>query len=140
MANKKNEETKFEKDTLSDLLNNDEKLRENNELFMKYKSYAFIFEQDLSENIYRTSIELADEYPQVASPVAWQKFLNYPIVKKFRNLFLDEEQLKTANEQLKTGKASSSSLKVKENIISKNNEDDNSNIVVMFLPQKNYID
>ena len=137
---KKKDDTNFEQDSLSEMLNNDDKLQENQEQFMKYKSYAFIFEQDLSENINRTSIELAEAYPEVASPVAWQKFLNYPIVKKFRNAFLDEEQLKTANEQLKTGKASASSLKVKENIMSKNNEDDNSNIVVMFLPQKTYID
>ena len=137
MTKKKKEEQLGE---LSTLIDSDGSLIDNPELKMTFKAFATVYENNLSENIYKTSIELYDEFPLMGSPSLWQKFLRLPTVRRYIEGFLDEDALKTANQQLKVGSNSSSASKVKTTIASKSTGEDNSNIVVMFLPQKVYLD
>lgn len=103
-----------------------------------FKSYAALFSEDLLLNLYLTSIELDDKY-LTDDPVSWRKFLNHTSVKKFVDGFLNEKAEKEAMKTLGLGTAKSNeALKVKEMVDSKRKTEDNSNIVVVFLPQKVY--
>lgn len=112
--------------------------KENESLKLKYLAMASLFEGDFLKNINRDSLELSEIYSDVA-PQDWLSFLAYTPVKKFIDGFLNEKAEKQAmkslgENQMRAGDA----LKVKADIDSRKERVDNSNIVVWFLPQKDY--
>lgn len=105
---------------------------------MLYKSYAVMFSEDLIANLDLTSIELDEKYA-TGNPVSWRKFLNHPSVKKFIDGFLNERAEKAAMKQIGEGSTKATdALKIKEMVDSKQDKEDNSQMVVVFLPQKRY--
>jgi hypothetical protein len=105
---------------------------------MLFKSYAVMFSEDLINNLDLTSIELDEKY-QTDNPVSWRKFLNHNSVKKFIDGFLNERAEKMAMKQIGEGSSKTSeSLKIMERVDSRQDKEDNSNMVVVFLPQKRY--
>lgn len=112
--------------------------KENAELKMKFLAMANLYEREFLKNIARDSIELSEKYPEI-KPEEWLTFLTYPPIKKFIDGFLNEKAEKQALKALGEGQMKpSDALKVKADIDSKKDKLDNSNIVVFFLPQKQY--
>ena len=125
---------------LNSIIANDTELndRENAELKMKFLAMANLYEREFLKNIAKDSIELSEKYPEI-KPEEWLSFLTYPPIKKFIDGFLTEKAEKQALKALGEGQMKpSDALKVKADIDSKKEKLDNSNIVVWFLPQKNY--
>lgn len=123
---------------LEQIVLEDGSLKEDKQKRMLYRSLAVMFSQDLVANLDLTSIELDEKY-QTGSPLDWRKFLNHSSVKKFIDSFLNERAEKAAMKTIGIGSAKASeSLKIKEMVDSKKEKEDNSNVVVVFLPQKKY--
>ena len=109
------------------------------DVLMLYTSYAGFFEEDLSNNLYLTSIELNDKY-NTENPSSWQRFLRHPVVKKYKQQFIDERAESVADTFINKGELKpNEALKLKTNIEKNRKGDDNSNLVVFFLPQKDYL-
>jgi hypothetical protein len=123
---------------LEQLILEDGSLKEDSAKRMLFKSYAVMFSEDLINNLDLTSIELDEKY-QTDNPVSWRKFLNHNSVKKFIDGFLNERAEKMAMKQIGEGSSKTSeSLKIMERVDSRQDKEDNSNMVVVFLPQKRY--
>ena len=129
----------LDENELSKLLLADKQLKENTDLRQLYLTYSGLFVSNLNENLDKTSLELDEEY-QTRNPSSWQKFLRYPVVKKFIDGFIDERSERSANKAIGTDMKARDAIKVKEQVEQKQKGDDNSNILVMFLPQKEYVD
>jgi hypothetical protein len=130
----------LDENELSKLLLADKQLKEDPEKRQLYLTYAGLFMSNFSSNLDATSLELDEQY-QTRNPSSWQKFLKYPVVKRFIDGFIDERSERTANKVIGTSEMKTrDALKVKEQAEIKQKGEDNSNIVVMFLPQKEYID
>lgn len=103
-----------------------------------YKSYANLYSQDLIDNLELTSIELDEKYA-TNNPVSWRKFLNHTSVRNFIDSFLLEKAEKKSMQTISAGSdKASEALKIKEMTDKKRKGEDNSNIVVFFMPQKDY--
>jgi hypothetical protein len=125
---------------LNSIIANDSELneKENSQLKMKFLAMATLFESEFLNNIKRDSLELAEKYSDI-KPEEWLTFLTYPPIKKFIDGFLNEKAEKQAMKALgESQMKASDALKVKADIDSKKDKLDNSNIVVFFLPQKQY--
>lgn len=110
--------------------------KEDKEIFL---SYATLYESDLKNNLDLDSIDLNEKYA-TGNPRSWQRFLQHPSVKKYIEGFLDERAAKAADRRLSDeGMKTHEALKVKAALDAKGSGMDNSNIVVMFLPQKEYV-
>lgn len=123
---------------LEQIIVEDGSLKDDKDKKMLFKSLAVMFSGDLVENLDLTSIELDEKYG-TSNPVGWRKFLNHSSVKRFVDSFLNERAEKAAMKQIGGGSSKASeALKIKEMVDSKTYKEDNSNIVVVFLPQKRY--
>ena len=123
---------------LVDIIKNDGSLREDPERKMLYLSYAGNFIDDLSVNLDLTSIELNEKY-LTENAVSWRNFLRHPSVEDYINGFKDERLEKEAMKTLSgEGAKPADALKVKDMLNKTRKKTDNSNIVVVFMPQKEY--
>ena len=125
---------------LNSIINGDAELneKENSDVKMQFLAMANLFEREFLKNITRDSIELSEKHPEI-KPEEWLSFLTYPPIKKFIDGFLNEKAEKQAMKALGEGQMKpSDALKIKADIDSKKDRLDNSNIVVFFLPQKQY--
>lgn len=128
----KNEEEKENK--LIESLRNDEKLKEDPEYRMGMISMASMFLEDLSDNIYKTSIEMNLKIPYFSID-AWKDFLNYPIVRKYIKSFRDEKINMVADQGLAEG--DKSAVSIKKAIQDVGPQINNSNLILIRLPEKN---
>ena len=125
---------------LRGLVEKDASLVQDKKLRMKYLTYADYFDQDLNENLELTSIELDEKY-KTEDVTGWRKFLKNSTVRNYVNDFLDEISEKQARRTL-SGQVEHArdAIKLKESIDANYKGEDNSTIVVWFLPQKSYGD
>lgn len=114
-------------------LKNDEKLRENPDKRMGMISMATMFLEDFSENMYKTSIEMNSKIPFYTID-AWKDFLNYPVVRKYIKSFRDEKINMVADQGLAEG--DKSAVSIKKAIQDGGPQVNNSNIVLIRLPEK----
>lgn len=112
------------------------KERENAEKKALFLTLANIFEADFSNNLVLDSLSLNSKYPEV-TPIQWRKFLQYPVIKKYLDGFMEERIEKQALNQLSEVSAKDA-VRVKESMDKNRQVEDNSRIVVMLLPQKDY--
>lgn len=115
------------------LLKNDEKLKEDPEYRMGMISMASMFLEDLSDNIYKTSIEMNLKIPYF-SVDTWKDFLNYPVVRKYIKSFRDEKINMVADQGLAEG--DKSAVSIKKAMQEGGPQVNNSNIVLIRLPEK----
>jgi hypothetical protein len=105
---------------------------------MQFLAMASLYEQDFLKNITLDSLELSTKYPEI-TPAEWLDFLVFPPIKKYLDGFLNERAEKQAMKALGEGNLKASdALKIKADIDNKKERVDNSNIVIFFLPQKDY--
>lgn len=98
---------------------------------------AVKFEEDLFENIDLTSMELYTKYKEITEvPSLWQKFLGHKPVKEYIQGFVNEKARKAANMSMVNPMKASEAVKVSEHLAKNEISEDNSNIVVMLMPQK----
>lgn len=127
--------------SLADVIRNDKSLRDNTNT-PEFLSLANLFELDgqFQPNLYLTSVELEEKYSDSGTTrVGWNNFLKYPSVKKYLDSFREENLETKANKQLEESTLSAKdALNIKKEMDAKRKVDDNSNIVVIFLPQKDF--
>ena len=111
----------------------DEKLSENPDLKIEMISMATMFLEDFSENMYKTSIEMNSKIPFYTID-AWKDFLNYPVVRKYIKSFRDEKINMVADQGLAEG--DKSAVSIKKAIQDGGPQVNNSNIVLIRLPEK----
>jgi hypothetical protein len=135
---KKQQELQIEASTLAEILKKDQVLMEDSEKRVLFSSYANLFDSELLENLHLTSIELNAKY-NTSNPSSWRLFLRHPLVKNYIDGFLSERAEKTADMALGMAEFKpKDAMAVKEQMSLKNKGEDNSNIIVVFLPQKDY--
>lgn len=121
-------------------LKNDEKLRQDPDFRFGMLAMASLFLEDFANNIYKTSIEmhsLPGAY-SFYSIDAWKDFLNYPIVRKYIKEFRDEKISMVADQSLAEGDRSA--VSIKKAIQEGGPAINNSNIVLIRLPEKKEFD
>ncbi|MCK9325780.1 MAG: hypothetical protein M0P69_09810 [Bacteroidales bacterium] len=101
-------------------------------------SYATLYDGELMENLRLTSVELDNKY-MTMDPASWMEFLRHPIVKRYVDAYLEETAEKKAALVLSedAGKPRDA-LSIQKSIQERRKGDDNSNIIVFFMPQKKY--
>ena len=129
---------KQKNNVLLDLIKNDEKLKlkENREQKMSYISLATIFMEKFDENINKTSIEMNNTVPVGVD--TWKDFLNYPVVRKYIQSFRDEKIMNTADTGLMEG--DKNAVNIKKAMENRGPTINNSNIVLIRLPEKQEFD
>ena len=130
---KKDEKEPENENELIKNLKNDEKLRENPDKRMGMISMATMFLEDFSKNMYKTSIEMNSKIPFYTID-AWKDFLNYPVVRKYIKSFRDEKINMVADQGLAEG--DKSAVSIKKAIQDGGPQVNNSNIVLIRLPEK----
>lgn len=130
---KNDEEINENESKLIQDLRNDEKLRENPDKRMAFIAMASFYLEDFAENMYKTSIELYEKIP-FYSMDSWREFLNYPIVRKYIKSFKDEKINIIADQGLAEG--DKSAVSIKKAIQEGGPQINNSNIVLIRLPEK----
>ena len=122
-----------EESKLIEALKNDEKLKEEPDYRMAMISQATMFLEDFANNMYLTSIEMHAKIPYFSID-AWKDFLNYPIVRKYVKSFKDEKINIAAEQGLAEG--DKGALGIKKAMDSSGPSVNNSNIVLIRLPEK----
>lgn len=115
-------------------LREDEKLDKTTK--MSYISIANIYLDNFDENINKTSIDMNKEYPFGID--TWKDFLNYPIVRQYIQSFRDEQISQIADKGLMEG--DKDAVSIKKVMQDKGPTINNSNIVVIRLPEKRDFD
>lgn len=115
-------------------LRKDEKLDKTTK--MSYISIANIYLDNFDENINKTSIDMNKEYPLGID--TWKDFLNYPIVRQYIQSFRDEQISQIADKGLMEG--DKDAVSIKKVMQDKGPTINNSNIVVIRLPEKRDFD
>ena len=134
----KDKEPQAESSSLAEILKKDQMLMEDSTKRILFTGYATLFDSELLENLQLTSIELNMKY-NTANPSSWRAFLRHPLVKQYIDGFLSERAEKTADMALGVAEFKpKDAMAVKEQMSLKNKGEDNSNIIVVFLPQKDY--
>lgn len=124
---------------LIERLKSDKNLDKDREKMLMFISFANMFEGDLENNLRLTSLELDSKY-STSNPSGWLSFLKHNIVKNYIDSYLEEEAEKKAKIVLATtGGGAGDALRTTKAIEEKRKSRDNSNIVVVFMPQKNYV-
>jgi hypothetical protein len=125
---------------LNAMLKKDKNLEMDKDMQALFFSYAIMYDEELLDNLKLTSLELDAKY-QTANPSSWLKFLKYPIVKRYIDNYLYEDAEKKAQLVLSqdAGKPRDA-IQIQKNIEERNKKNDNSNIVVIFMPQKSYVE
>lgn len=103
---------------------------------MSYMSIANIYLDNFDENINKTSIDMNKEYPLGID--TWKDFLNYPIVRQYIQSFRDEQISQIADKGLMEG--DKDAVSIKKVMQDKGPTINNSNIVVIRLPEKRDFD
>ncbi len=129
----------IDKETESELVNqlrNDEKLREDPEFRMAMITMASYFMEDFANNMYKTSIELNSMQPPYCyySIDSWRDFLNYPIVRKYIRGFRDEKINMMADQGLAEG--NKGAVSIKKAMLESGATQNNSNLILIRLPEK----
>lgn len=132
-TDKKLKETEENESELIKNIKNDEKLRENPDKRMGFLSMASMFLDDFSDNLYKTSIEMNEKIPYFTID-AWREFLNYPVIRKYIKQFKDEKVSVVAEQGLAEG--DKSAVSIKRAIAADGPQINNSNIVLIRLPEK----
>lgn len=102
-----------------------------------FSAMAIKFEEDLFENIDLTSMELFIKYRELTESASlWQKFLQHKPIKEYIQGFVNEKAKKAANSAMVNTMKASDAVRVADYISKNEVVEDNSNIVVMLLPQK----
>lgn len=104
------------------------------EIKMEYLTMANLFYSDFKENLMRNSIELQEVYDIDAD--SWRKFLAHPAIKKIIDSFVNEQIKKKTDKALIKGEADASSVRVRQIIEESTSGEDNSQFIIMRLPDK----
>lgn len=125
---------KKKQNVLLDLIKNDDNLKkkENREQKLSYISLATLFMDNFNENINKTSIEMNESIPVGID--TWKDFLNYPVVRKYIQTFKDEKIMSIADTGLMEG--NKNAVSIKKSMESKGPAVNNSNIILMRIPEK----
>lgn len=121
------------------ILSEDKQLGEDKTRLQLFLSLAKLFDSELKINLTLTSFELDDKY-QTHDPHTWLEFKNYIPVRKYISAYLDEDQLTQARKMLAQEgiTRTKDAMDVQALMESKNKQDQNTNIIIMFMPQKEY--
>lgn len=123
---------------LLEQIKNDENLKkkENREQRMSYISLATLFMEKFDENINKTSIEMNNTIPVGVD--TWKDFLNYPVVRKYIQSFRDEKIMNIADKGLMDG--NKNAVSIKKSMEDRGPVINNSNIILIRLPEKQDLD
>ena len=129
---------KQKNNVLLDLIKNDDNLKkkENREQKMSYISLATLFMEKFDENINKTSIEMNNTIPVGID--TWKDFLNYPVVRKYIQSFRDEKIMNAADSGLMEG--NKNAVNIKKAMENRGPAINNSNIILIRLPEKQDFD
>ena len=105
---------------------------------MHFLSLAHFFDMDFKTNLELGSAELSERYRDTR-PSDWLAFLKFAPIRKYLDDLMQEKLEKAATKALtKGGMKSSDAIKIHSKIRDERKKDSNVNIVVMFLPQKDW--
>ena len=123
---------------LLEQIKNDENLKkkENRDQRMSYISLATLFMEKFDENINKTSIEMNNTVPVGVD--TWRDFLNYPVVRKYIQSFRDEKIMNIADKGLMDG--NKNAVSIKKSMEDRGPVINNSNIILIRLPEKQDLD
>lgn len=121
---------KQQQSKLIELIQKDDKI--NKEQRMSYVSMATLFLEKFDTNINKTSIDMNKEIPLGID--TWRDFLNYPVVRQYIQSFRDEQISQIADEGLMKG--DKNAIGIKKVMQDKGPTINNSNIVLIRLPEK----
>lgn len=121
-----------------DIISNDDGLKKDKDKLTKFKALATLFENDMVSNLELTSLQLNDKY-NTNDMIGWKHFVNYAPIRQFINDLLLESAEKKARVALSQGEPDlKEALKVKKMADEEKIGQDNSKIVVVFLPKKDF--
>lgn len=123
---------------LGKILAGDKQLAEDKQRLTLFLSLAKMYDEDLKNNLYKTSFDLDDTY-HTADPQSWLNFLNYPPVRRYIEQYIEDKQMAEAKRAISEGFVKTTdAINVQKTIEDKRKIANNNNIVVFLMPQKKY--
>jgi hypothetical protein len=125
---------------LTEILTKDKQLSEDKPRLQLFLAFAQLFDSELQRNLNRTSFELDDAY-NTHNPHAWLEFKQYPPVRRYVTDYLDEEQLMQARKAISQDGSitkTKDAIDLQSIVEGKQKADQNTNIIVFYMPQKDY--
>lgn len=98
-----------------------------------------MFDRDLKANLSLNAFELDEKY-DTYSPHDWLEFKNLPAVRRYIEQYLTDMQAVKANEKLATSEIGTTrdALSLQATIDEKKKADQNTNVIIFLMPQKEY--
>lgn len=124
---------------LHKILKSDKQLAEDPTRLQLFLTLANFYDDDLRNNLVKTSFDLDDKY-STYDVNSWIDFKQYPPVRNYITKFLDEAQYSQALRTI-TGDGltrTKDALDVQAIIEGKRKVDQNTNVIVVLMPQKAY--
>lgn len=124
---------------LGNILSEDRQLLEDREKLQVMLALARLFDSDLKENLNMSAFELDEKY-ETHSPQEWLQFKNYPAVARYINDYITDIHGAEAQKRLAEGGLSTAkdALALQEIVDDKRKRDQNTNVIIFLMPQKNY--
>lgn len=124
---------------LMKILLSDKQLTADKSRLQLFLTLANFFEEDLRNNLMSTSFELDDKY-RTYNVSAWVDFKDFPPVRNYVEKFIREMQYSEAvKTTVRDGMSrTKDAMDMQKNIEAARDSENNQNIIVFLLPQKNY--
>ena len=117
----------------------DKGLQEDTVRMRTMTTLANLFDKDLKVNLGLNAFELDEKY-DTYSPHDWLEFKNLPAVRRYIEQYLNDMQAVKANEKLATAEINTTrdALSLQATIDEKKKADQNTNVIIFLMPQKEY--
>lgn len=101
---------------------------------MEYISLANIYSSDFSNNLLKSSTDLATDTGVDVD--TWRRFLSYGPVKRIIESFINEKIKKKADNALLEGNGTRDAINVRKAMIDAESGEDNTRFIILRLPDK----
>lgn len=124
---------------LGQVLSEDRQLKEDPPKLRTMLAFARMFDSDLRENLNLHAFDLDDKY-ETLSPQEWLSFKNYPAVVRYIADYITDMQGAEAQRRISEGglNTTKDALALQEMVEDKRRRDQNTNVIIFLMPQRNF--
>lgn len=124
---------------LGQILSEDRQLKEDPPKLRSMLAFARMFDSDLKENLNLHAFDLDDKY-ETLSPQEWLAFKNYPAVVRYITDYITDMQGAEAQRRISEGglNTTKDALALQEMVEDRRKRDQNTNVIIFLMPQRNF--
>lgn len=124
---------------LERILSEDRNLKDDPSKLRTMLALARLFDSDLKANLNLHAFDLDDKY-DTFSPQDWLEFKNYGAVVRYINNYIMDMQAIEAQKKITSDgiRNTRDAITLQDSVEEKRKKDQNTNVIIFFMPQKDY--